>query len=216
MTTGAAIERVGRRSASSGVGTRRKRERDRGGRGLGGVGRRTPLSDGQCTVRGSRQSGGCRRAAAAAPSTSTRPPPSRFCTLHSILEPHPTSRHLPARLHRASARLLSVPRFRCSLSSPCSTLSRSFPRSLFCCEHHYSSSFLAAAERSLCLLALSVRLPLRAALAAAHPQPPWILTHFSPGTRGSPRRAGKGGIDATHRACTKPSAFAIRARRIEG
>lgn len=66
-----------------------------GGRGeRGRVGRRTPLSDGQCTVRGSRQSGGCRRAAAAAasphpnrPSLLSRPTMQLYAPSSRVHEP---------------------------------------------------------------------------------------------------------------------------------
>lgn len=155
VTTGAAIERVGRWSASSGVGTRRKRERDRRGRGLGGVGRRTPLSDGQCTVRGSRQSGGCRRAAAAAAPLHVHASPA-LSVLHVTLYPR-TSPHFSSPSCSAASRRRSPP-----LCPPILLL---FQLPSF---HSLSlSRGVYFATSSLCLLALSVRLPLFAALAAA-------------------------------------------------
>lgn len=73
--------------------------------GVKGRGRQwTPLSDGQCTVRGSRQSGGCRRAATAAAALRRRPLPLLFVSghptfAHAALPPvrSPPSRRFVAR-----------------------------------------------------------------------------------------------------------------------
>lgn len=153
--------------------------------GHGGEGRRqrTPLSDGQCTVRGSRQSGGCRRAAAAAAAASSPRRPS-----HSPL------------LARARARIRAPHPPAASPTRPvqrvCTALSFSaFPLSI---APSYLPSLLAL------LLFLSLFFPFHSPSSrrpeSSEDAPPRILTYFCGGGRGEKRERKRfRGVNSTPR-----------------
>lgn len=134
------------------------------------------MSDGQCTVRGSRQSGGCRRAAAAAAASSSSPhltpsllsrPTMQLYAPSSRVHQPPPSPHL-SRPHSLSLSLSVF--FHCfrRFLPPSSTLRVR--------AHVCLSPALFSATRLRAL-----RLYLQGWGTAFYPafSPPWILTYFS-------------------------------------